>query len=386
MKTSLDLPYGRSPLPMALSQRAVVVHPPAALPPRAVAELLEQALDRPIGAGRLEDAVGPGARVTIAVSDHTRDDPRDALLRALLARLPQRIHLTVAIASGTHGPTALERLGIGDDLWARADRVVNHDGHDDRDLVSLGVTSRGTPVHVHRCVVECDLAIAAGVIRPHYFAGYGAGVKAIYPGLGDARGIRINHRLKGAPGARSGRVDDNPCRADLEEAVAMVPAARFLLDLVADATGGAQAAVAGDPALAFRVGARLCEPLYRVTAPAARCVVVSDALPLTGSLYQASKLVAAAAPLLEPGGTVVLAAECPEGVGPVETVNRAIYELGIRPRLPDPHQVVLVSSLPAEVVGQTYCRPAASVDAAVAAAGGAPVVLPRAGSLIVERA
>lgn len=385
MTSTLTLPYGSAPLAMAMDAETVVVEPPPAPAPGRLPALLRAALDRPIGGAGLESAAARGDRVTVIVSDHSRPDPRDALLRAVLERLPPGIHLTLAVATGTHGPDDLARLEVGADLWARADAIVNHDGHDGRELLEVGTTARGTPVRMHRCVVESDLVIATGVIKPHYFAGYGAGVKAIYPGLGDASGVRVNHRLKAAPGAVAGNAEENPCRADLEEAVALLRGRRFLLNVVVDASGGAQAAVAGDPVLAFRAGARACEPLSRVRAPAGRCVVVSDSLPLTGSLYQASKLVAAVAPLVEPGGTVVLAAECPDGVGPVDTVNRAIYELGVRPRLPPEHRVVLVSSLSPAAVAGTYCQWAGSVDAAVAAAGGAPVVLPRAGGLIVER-
>src|SRR5690606_29722507 len=139
----------------------------------------------------------------------------------------------------------------------------------------------------------------------------------IFPGLGASREIRINHELKREPLARAGVVDGNPCRDDLEEAVDLLAACKFLLNVVIDDRGGAQAAVAGDIRAAFRVGARACERLYRVSAPRAPVVVVSDGLPITGSLYQASKLVASAAGLLCDGGTLILVAACPDGVGPV---------------------------------------------------------------------
>jgi lactate racemase len=167
----------------------------------------------------------------------------------------------------------------------------------------------------------------------------------------------------------------------------MLPAPPYLLDVVLDARARAQAAVAGEVRQAFRVGAALCEPWFRVRAPASDLVIVSDGPPLTASLYQASKLVAACAPLVVDGGTVVLAAECDAGTGPVATVNEAIYRIGVAPRLPARHRVVLVSSLPREEVATTYCGWAPSVEEAVAAAGAQrpAVVLPRAGSLLVER-
>ena len=388
------LPYGSRPyeveFPANIKFR--VIDPPGAsaagggdAPGRALPELLDTALSQPIAAPRLEDAVAPGARVVIAVSDSTRDDPRAAMVHALLRRLPDDIDLTIAVANGTHGPSDVSALGMEPALLERA-RVINHDAHVDRDMVTLGTTRRGTPVRIHRCVVDADWVIATGRIKPHYFAGYGAGCKSIFPGLGGNREIRINHRLKQLPGARPGVVDGNPCRDDLEEAVAMVPARRFLLNLVSDPDGLARLAVAGDMRAAFVHGARLCEPWYRVRAPRSRLVIVSDRLPLTGSLYQASKLVAAAADLLLDGGTMIVVAECPEGIGPVETVNRAIYEIGLAPRLPVAHRIVLVSEVARAQVAASYCEWAPSVSAVLASFSDAlqATVLRRAGCLIVD--
>jgi nickel-dependent lactate racemase len=278
----------------------------------------------------------------------------------------------------------VEELGIGNDVIARIDRVVMHDGADVGSLVAVGTTRRGTPVTLHRAVLDADLVVATGCIIPHYFAGYGAGVKAIFPGLGGSREIRINHELKADPGARAGVVDGNPCREDLEEVLAFLPAPPFLLNLVLDDDGAARAAVAGDVRAGFRAGAALCAPLYTVRARPASTVVVSGRGPVTASLYQASKLVAAAAPLVEEGGSIVVVAECWRGTGPLDIVNRGIFEIGIRPRLPPGCRVVLVSSLPPEVVARTCFEYAPSLEAALAGRREPPLVLPRAGSLLCE--
>jgi lactate racemase len=105
---------------------------------------------------------------------------------------------------------------------------------------------------------------------------------------------------------------------------------------------------------------------------------------VTASLYQASKLVAAAAPLLVPGGRIVVAAECWQGTGPLDIVNQGIYEIGIKPRLPAAHRVILVSSLPRDEVEQTYCEWAPSVEAALVDDDDPPTVLPRAGRLLCQ--
>lgn len=374
----IELPFGRAPYRLRHDGEVGVL---AARGPEgpapAVPALLDAALDAPIASPRLEALVRIGDRVTIVVSDATRDEPRAELLAAVRARLPE-VRLTVAVATGTHGPCPAGDLGLPDDV-----EVVMHDGHRLEGLVELGVTARGTPVRIHRCAVEADVVIATGALRPHYFAGFGAGAKAIYPGLGDAVGIRVNHLLKREPAARAGIVVGNPCRDDLEEAARMVPGRTFLLDLVHDPQDEARAAVAGDLVEAFRAGAERARPWFAVTARPARFVVCADDGPVTASLYQASKMLVAVAPLVEDGGTVVLVAPCGEGIGPVQVVNEAIYELGIRPRLPERHRVVLVSTLSFDEVRPSYVDWAARVEDVVDP-GARILVAMRASKLIVQ--
>ena len=388
MGIRLALDYGQRPCSVELPDGSRIVRAPTPVaPPPRIDHLLRDALDGPLGAPRLEDQVPPRARVLVVVSDLTRAEPRADMVQAALDRVPDGAEVSMAVATGTHGPAPLAELErcLPAAVRRRVVRWVNHDGADSDQVVSLGTTRRGTPVVVNRALLDADLVVATGCIIPHYFAGYGAGSKAVFPGLGGSREVRINHRLKLEPGARAGVVEGNPCRDDLEEAAAMLPRPVFLLNAVLDDDGAARAAVAGDMRVAFRAGAALCEPLYRVRAPASRRVVVSGRGPTTASLYQASKLIAAAAPLVADGGTVIVAAECGQGTGPIETVNRAIYEIGIQPRLPPGHRIVLVSSLSREQVAPSYCEWAPSVEAALAdAPPDPPTVLPRAGSLLCE--
>jgi nickel-dependent lactate racemase len=368
----IDLPYGAHPYPVDLTGRdAAVLGPPALPAPPPVETLLDRALaESPL------PHLAAGARVTVIVSDPTRDEPRAALLAAVQRRLPGA-RLTIAVATGTHGPCDLASLGLPPNL-----HVINHDGTSD--VVELGTTSRGTPVRIHRCVLEADLVVATGCIRPHYFAGFGAGAKAIFPGLGERTAIRINHRLKTEARSRAGIVDDNPCRDDLEEAVRLVRTPLFLLDGVCGPDGRIHAAVAGDVFSAFRRGAELARPWFTVRARPAPLVIASDALPVTASLYQAAKIAAAAVPLVEEAGTLVVVAQCPDGTGPLDVVNEAILRIGVLPRLPRNAKLALVSDLSPATVAATLLDRAPSVTDVLARTEGRVLVIPRASQLICE--
>jgi nickel-dependent lactate racemase len=371
----VELPYGTRPYVVEVRDREVQLVETAPLPPPPPLELL---IERALADVRLG-----GRRITLIVSDPTRQEPRDQLVRAIRARAPAA-RWTIAIASGTHGPCRLDELGLSSES-VRDATIVNHDGHRDDDLVELGTTSRGTPVCVHRCLLDADLVVATGCIRPHYFAGFGAGAKALFPGLGQAAAIRINHRLKTEAAARAGVFVGNPCRDDLEEAVSLVAAPKLLVNGVCRPDGQIETVVAGDVIGAFREGAAIAKALFTVRARPSSLVLASDALPVTASLYQAAKIAAATVPLVEPGGTLAIVAQCRDGIGPLEVVNEAIFRIGVLPRLPRDTRLVLVSDLGETVTSRTLVEYAPSVEALLRASSGPVTIVPRASQLICER-
>jgi nickel-dependent lactate racemase len=384
------LGYGARPLPLEAPPgvRLRVLAPPAAPPVPDLRAALDDALAHPVGARPLAEVASSRTRVVVIVSDATRDEPRAELFQAVrraLAAVPDD-HLTLAIANGTHGPAPLDRLDLPADLLRRH-RVVNHDARDAASMVEMGRTSRGTRLRVSRCLAEADLVVTTGRVKPHYFAGWGGGAKGIFPGLGHDEDVRKNHELKADPASALGQADGNPCREDLEEGVRRIGRDTYMLNVV-EAGGVVLGAVAGDLVYAHREGVRMARPHCEVEAAPADCVVVSAPLPVSQSLYQASKLVPPAGILLRDGGTVIVAAECPEGTGPLRVVNEKIFDLGVRRYLPQAYRLFLVSSMDEATVGATYATFAPSVawalERARDTAGRAieALVLPDAGDVV----
>lgn len=355
--------------------------PKPALGAQDVIELCRAALLAPHGRAPLRELAERARRIVIVLSDATRDEPRAELLTALLEHLPAT-HVGVRIAAGTH--TADDRV-VPQPF--RHLPVTVHDSRAEDGWVELGTTQRGTRVRLPRQLVEADLVIATGRLRPHYFAGYSGGVKAVFPGCAQHDDIIQNHRLKAHPHARLGRLDDNPCRLDCEQAAAMLPGTLCMLNVLCDVDGQAVAAAAGHPVTAHRFLAAQATALFAVTVPRTKVVVVADRPPVTSTLYQASKLIPPAGAVLEPGGVVVCVAECELGTGPLERVNHGIFELGLKPQLPPGTRVVLVSGLDEPLCRQTYAEYAPDLTRALQQARAAtgeqrPVVLWRAGELI----
>lgn len=363
-----------------VSPELLSIHTPGRRTPGpTVTELCRRALAEPVQSPPLAAVAAGARRIAVVVSDETRDEPRREMLDALREILPWD-RVTLVVAAGTHQATA------GAVPPEHRDRPVVVHGASSR-VVDLGRTPRGTRIRLNAAVAEADLVVATGRVRPHYFAGFSAGAKAIFPGVALAEDALDNHRLKADPSAMLGRVDDNLCRLDMEAAARAVPGATCLLDVLCDVEGTPVAAAAGDLVAAHRALVPLAFEVFSVRAPRSPVVVVADRPPVSSSLYQASKLVPPAGALLLDGGVVILVADLDLGTGPLERVNRGIFELGVRHQLPPRHRVLLVSRLADEMARRTYAEPRASLAAALdealaATSARGAVALWRAGELL----
>jgi nickel-dependent lactate racemase len=277
-----------------------------------------QALEAPVDAPKLTQCLKSAKRVAIVISDKTRPCPSARLLPPLLDGCRETgirdQWVTVISALGAHGcQNDAERRGlVGDAVWDRVEVVDSNP----EDVTFLGVTRAGTPVEVDRRVAEADVVIAVGNIEYHYFAGYTGGMKAIVPGCASRSTVAANHRLMTQPGAVAGEIYGNPLRMDFEEAAELVGVA-FILNVVLDGAGHIAAAIAGDPIGAHRAGCRILDAHNRAHLDAPVPIVVASVggYPKDIDLYQAQKGMDNAARALAQEGTLVLVAECREGIG-----------------------------------------------------------------------
>jgi nickel-dependent lactate racemase len=318
---TIALKYGRSALDLELGEAAAwstVLEPRRLAAPADEMACVRSALANPIESVRLRECVRPGQRAVIVTSDVTRPCPSARLLPLLLDELSRGgvrdRDTTVVFGLGSHrAHTEEERRRLAGQ--AVLDRVRCIDS-DPGDVQSVGRTSRGTPVSVFRPVLEADVRVCLGNIEYHYFAGYSGGAKAIIPGTGGLDTIQQNHRLMVEPGARSGELDGNPVREDIEEASRMV-GIDFVLNVILDGLQRIVDAVAGHSQVAHREGcARLDRVGRSMVERAADLVIVSaGGYPKDINLYQAQKTLDNARQIVRPGGIILLVAECSEGMG-----------------------------------------------------------------------
>jgi nickel-dependent lactate racemase len=262
-----------------------------------------------------------------------------------------------------------------------------HKQHDPKRCIILGQTTRGTPVEILEEVASSDLIVATGNIEYHYYAGYSGGAKALLPGVSSERSVIKNHELMRDQRAASGRLD-SPVRQDMEEA-AQIVGLDFILNVVLNSKHEIVRAVAGDFIQAHRAGASVVDSMYRCPLEPAEIVVTcAGGRPKDLNLFQAQKALDNAKNAAVPGGTIILVAECSEGLGhPVferwaceaksaedcwQRFGRE-YEFGghkaaflalesLR------HQLILVSSLSREKAEMCFFQPAKTLDEALAMA------------------
>jgi len=319
MRVRLD--YGMEGLEVDLPQdRVTIIEPvfrPAIADPHAA---LVAAMRAPLGRPPLRTLVQRGQTVAISVCDITRAQPRQEMLTALFAEMPdiRPEDVTILIATGTHRtntPAEVEKM-LGADI-ARRYRVVNHDSRDDASLEFVGTTTTGVPVHLNRAWMSADVRITTGFVEPHFFAGFSGGPKMVAPGLAGLGTVLVLHdaRRIAHPNATWGTTEGNPIHDDVRE-IAGMTGVHFAVDVTLNREQKITAVFAGDLFLEHRAACEsaMSDAMRAVEAPFDVVLTTNSGFPLDQNLYQAVKGMSAAAKVVKPGGTIVCAAECCDGL------------------------------------------------------------------------
>ena len=282
------------------------------------ADAVDYALANPIGTPKLGALVKPGQKIAIITSDISRPLPSYDVLPSVLrelnaAGIPDE-DITVVFALGSHRAQTEEecRRLAGDYAFDKV-RCINSDPED---CILMGTSTNGTPFSITRSVAEADFRIALGNIEFHYFAGYSGGVKALMPGVSTPEAIQCNHSLMVSPDACAGKLEGNPVREDLEQALNFCPI-HFIVNAVLDEHKHIVYAVAGDVIKAHRVGCKYLDKMYRKPIPhRADIVLVSQGgAPKDANLYQTQKALDNAKHAVADGGTIIVIGACNEGLG-----------------------------------------------------------------------
>jgi nickel-dependent lactate racemase len=375
------------------------------------------AFDAPIGSPPLDEIVSGGDAVLIVVSDATRATASAQVVNLLVRRLVQAgvspAQMAIIFATGIHRPvTEKERVELLTPFIVQRLRILQHDAYDQSKLSTLGTTASGVAVEVNSALQDFSRVFLTGGINFHYFAGFTGGRKSICPGLASAKTIEATHMLAldfetggRRAGVQAGRLDGNAVHEECERVASMLSPA-FSINTIVDERKRASRVFCGDWRMAHRAACDYYLDHYSVAVPAKRDIVVASCggFPHDINLIQAHKALDMAALACKDGGTIILLAECRDGLGRPdflkwfeEADSRALaarlvsgYEVNGQTAWAlltkaERYRVCLVSELPPENVRRMRMVPVRTISEALEQAGsGDGFVMPRGAAVLLR--
>ena len=302
------------------------------------------AFNNPIGSDTLQNCVAGKKRVCILICDITRPVPNGTILPPLINELEKsgiaKDDITILVATGLHRPNEGEELRelIGNDEIFETIRIENHFARDKEAHEDLGVTSGGIPIGIDKRFMQADLKIVTGLVEPHFMAGYSGGRKVVAPGIAYQDTILSFHTAHVLEHKNSDNciLEGNPLhQAQLEiiDRIGDILAVNVVIDdqrRIGKITFGAI-----EPSHLEAVA--FMKKYAEVTVEKRFSTIVTSAggYPLDKTYYQTVKGMVGPLGILEPGGTLIIASECSEGMGSIEFVDaqREFCQKGIEPYL-----------------------------------------------------
>lgn len=325
----IELPYGHTSLEFAFdeSRFSIVTTNTTSEHPLSDFEV-GAALDAPIESQPLDEIGGSDDSVLIVVSDATRATGSAQIVNILVRRLVQSgvspSRTAVIFATGIHRPVSeKEKVELLTPFVVQRLTVLQHDAHDRARLTTLGKTDSGVTVEVNSALTEFSRVILTGGISFHYFAGFTGGRKSICPGLASAKTIEATHMLAldfenggRRAGVNTGMLDGNAVHEECER-VANLVAPSFGINTIVDESKRAVKMFCGDWRSSHRAACDYYLDQHSVGISEKRDIVVVSCggFPHDINMIQAHKALDMAALACKDGGTIILLAECSDGLG-----------------------------------------------------------------------
>jgi lactate racemase len=352
---TVDLLYGQTSFNFEFdaSQFSVLSLPPGTESP--LADLgIGSALETPIDSPPLDEIVSALDTVLIVVSDATRATGSAQVVSLLVRRLIQcgvsSANMAVIFATGIHRPvTADEKVELLSPFIVQRLRTLDHDAYDSGALFAAGTTESGLQVELNRALRQFSRVIIIGGIAFHYFAGFTGGRKSICPGLASARTIKATHMLAldfeiggRKTGVGTGLLDGNAVHEECDRIAAMVNPA-FGINTIIDEKHRVVGMFCGNWRSAHRAACNSYLNHHSLEIPEKRELVIVSCggSPYDINLIQAHKSLDMAAHACKDGGSIILLAECRDGLGRPDFLKWFTWNdsLALEKRLRDVYEV-----------------------------------------------
>ncbi len=203
------------------------VYPDEPEPVPNATEAARYALEHPVTGHTFSRLLEDATRVAIVIDNQFRPTPQSKLLPAVLDAVEAAGKEAVVVcANGKVFPMSESDIEqkIGRENLARMERLgigfFQNDPRNEELYTYVGVSSRGTPVWLHREVAACDLKLTIGQAQSNHW-GAGGGGKLILPGVVSDETIESNHcAFVPSPQTHYGAYA-GPMRSDIDEVATM---------------------------------------------------------------------------------------------------------------------------------------------------------------------
>ena len=281
---------------------------------------ITNALRNPYNSVALKNIVKSNDKIAIIFSDITRATPYEVILPALLNELKNipRENICFFCATGTHRfATKEELIKILGEHVAKNYEIIQNDTNNSELHEYVGTTTSGNRVLVNKKILDYDLKILTGFIEPHFFAGFSGGGKALVPGMANVETIKFNHSIKklSLETVNWGITYGNPLWEEIMESAEFVPNL-FLLNITLNKNKEITNVFAGDLRTAHMAGCQFVKDSAMVSVDKKYDIVITSnsGYPLDLNIYQTVKGMSAAAQIVKKGGTIIMVAECWDGI------------------------------------------------------------------------
>jgi nickel-dependent lactate racemase len=290
-------------------------------------EAIREALENPVGCPSLQELARGKKNACILICDITRPVPNGLILPPLVESLTRagiaKENILILVATGLHRPNEGEELKevVGSEEIFKTIRIENHFARDKEAHANLGTTSGGIPIMIDRRFVEADLKIVTGLVEPHFMAGYSGGRKVVSPGVAYQDTILMFHTARILEHCKAANcvIEGNPLhqeQIEIVRAVGGVVAVNVVIDEERRLGFANFGEVEASHAQAVAFMRKYAE--IRIPRRFKTIVTTSAGYPLDKTYYQTVKGMVGVMDILEPGGTLIIASECSEGMGSPE--------------------------------------------------------------------
>ncbi|MEM3265211.1 MAG: lactate racemase domain-containing protein, partial [Thermoplasmata archaeon] len=176
-----------------------------------VANVLLNYLENPIECESLSKKLTNNIKkVCIITENQFRQAPIKEIISLLLKKYfqPRNIETNIIIGCGKVPPLTKDEVEdkLGKDALTFASDIVSNDVTKPENYIFKGITTHGTPLWIHKKVVESDLILSISTTQATLW-GYG-GSGMIIPAVSGNETIEINHIMSLAPDCKPG---NNQC-------------------------------------------------------------------------------------------------------------------------------------------------------------------------------